>query len=300
MLREPIIFLHDLVISKISHAHSQVLPVFLSLPLGWRRFALDVYPYADVTIMGVVAFWLMSRRSLANAEFSWAKLLLSVFAFAVVGAVMAYEASLMFMAQSASHTAAVIAQGFDASEVESVSPFIAMLPLDLVFGWTRVNATALLTSLNPVAEASSFDGIKAYQAYLWGDCLFAIPLYVYIHTMIMNALYTEEEGRFFYAKVPVMLGALDMFENIGHLTSTYSLSPLSEMYLTKLMSASHTKFLLFLALLGLEVSGLIKTIGTTVSEEIQTSGLTAGTSDSQKKGEEKRKARLEKKAKNVN
>ncbi|KAI9348555.1 hypothetical protein BDR26DRAFT_1004388, partial [Obelidium mucronatum] len=328
-VRAPLGQVHDHIINLIVRGQRDAIGVFISLPLGWRRFVLDVYPYADVSFLSIVVFALIGSRFVdVPKPIPWSTVGFAMFVLALVGAVMVFQLSLMIMAQSATHSAAIVAQGFDISEVESVSPFVAIMPMDVVFGWTQRNVTELLTSLKPVEPTETLpiefiiDGIKAYQAYLWADTFAAIPLYVWIHHKILGFLYTDDDTAFFATRAPFLLGSLDFFENIGHLISTYTLAPFSELYLQKLESANHGKFLLFMAIIGLEVSGALKHIGVTVSEELsvklkitfygidemailiyasfslKTSGLASTVSDSQKKGEDKRKARLEKKKKN--
>ncbi|KAJ3049649.1 hypothetical protein HDU99_008853, partial [Rhizoclosmatium hyalinum] len=52
---------HDAIISSIVLIRQKGYATYLSLPLGWRRFALDVYPHADVAFMSIAAFLIMHR-----------------------------------------------------------------------------------------------------------------------------------------------------------------------------------------------------------------------------------------------
>ncbi|KAI8609584.1 hypothetical protein BC830DRAFT_1085379 [Chytriomyces sp. MP71] len=313
---------HDNLIASIAELVRLSKTTYLDLPLGWRRFILDVAPFADTILFTLVGVLLMNSRWVvrcgaclccstgdvpptttkthrvtdATRRVSvWTVASLTA-AFAVVALVLFFLFLTMANAQAFTHHKNVLALGLDPEQHETENPFVPLLPVDLIFGWTQQNATDLVVALHPAAKSV---GISAWQNYLYIDSLLAIPLYVAIHHNIVSYLYpdTTDQTAFFVNKLPFLMGLLDFYENIGHLIASYTFAEWSPEYLGRLNTANQAKYIAFFSLVGLELSGFVAKIGTSVSSEIKSSGLRATATDAEKKAEEKKKARLEKKGK---
>ncbi|KAJ3096225.1 hypothetical protein HK100_005612 [Physocladia obscura] len=262
--------------------------------------------------------------------------MVSTVRFIVAGGVWANGVAGMLMVQTLVHEAGLLVLGFGAGENAGPAfAFEARLPLDVVFGWTRDNLTALhaaleltpqqsaaLLAANPNASASVFAqpgwGRTAYRAYLWLDLTLAIPLYVAVHRLIVQALYspvsssvstpvtpdntttTANDDDFsdtispLAFKAPFALAILDAFETVGLLIACYSQDNfLSDDYLAKLQAANNAKVIIFFVLVGLEFSGFLKSFLSNISTEIRSTGITAKAPSASV--DAKRKARLEKK-----
>ncbi|KAI8832668.1 hypothetical protein BJ741DRAFT_614327 [Chytriomyces cf. hyalinus JEL632] len=284
---------HDSVLDLVYAATAKSGETYMSLPLGWRRFILDVYPFLDIIAFTLLTFYVVqSRIAKPIKSVNWWAVAGCSILFALTGLFLFYCFTMMAMAQAYTHNQGIIAMGLIPEE-QTENPFVPHLPPDLVFGFTQQNVTELLTLLNPV-EGSM--GISWYQNYIWADTLLALPLYIFIHLNILSFLYpNEDDATFFIHKMPFILGALDLFENLGHLIGTYTLTGLAPDFMSKVMNANQAKFITFVVMMGLEVSGLMQKIGSAVSKEIKVSGLTATAPEAEKKAEEKKKARLEKK-----
>ncbi|KAJ1553297.1 hypothetical protein HK405_008333 [Cladochytrium tenue] len=222
-------------------------------------------------------------------------------------------------ASKASAAAAATATPSPASPPE----FVAMVPLDLMFGFTRDNATDFYAALGP-------GGASTYLTYLAVDTI-GIVCYAAVHRELLAWLYPAESdpAAFLTARAALLLAGLDIFENAGHAymattaasiprldppsisnddeedeideesetarwRAAYSVVPdsLGTGWYGRVSAANSAKFAVLFAVLGLELSGLVRKLVAYLQQEASEVGVGAAAAQEQKRASDRRKARL--------
>ncbi|KAJ3095150.1 hypothetical protein HDU96_001291 [Phlyctochytrium bullatum] len=259
--------------------------LYLRLPTGGKRFINDVAPYSDMAIWTIGMTLLLSTPHLTPKKSSIAYLLIASFLFLLTGVALYWYASKMAMGQ-------ISVRYDEEGEDFDRDNFLPAFPLDLTFGNTPESIAQFAVDLGAY-------GREAFTTYLWIDSLVAIPLYTFVHLHAMAYFYPDDDSMaYLTSKLPWVLGAFDLYENVGYLMILAlggKPSKLSENYLGRVLSANVTKFGLFWIILGLEFAGVIKKMLGDVDKKIAESKEKGASKAEEKKAEERRKKRLEKK-----
>ncbi|KAJ3406829.1 hypothetical protein HDV05_005821 [Chytridiales sp. JEL 0842] len=272
------------VAANYARLTTNILPqLYAGSPVWLKRMLDDAAPYSDVIAMSVLFTFIALRFSEYPKKPNWTLLIASGFCFA---------GTLVYLGLQVAQLIAFQMHAYQPDYDPKVTPdgFVAKLPLDLVFGFTKDNATELFQSIGKV-------GVPVYQNYLIWDTV-NIIFYTIPHFILLTYLYNESDPLSFVAsKVPFVLAALDAYENFGHYYMTLVGGPngVSSVLLDRIQGANSAKFATMFVVLGMEISGFGSKFFGAVQTEIQDAGVTATGTTAQKKAEEKRKARLAKK-----